>query len=69
MINNVILAGKFNGFDDENRILLKMESLENRQNINLNIPNDLKDKIVNSIKENDVIGIKGYIELFVSTFY
>ena len=63
MINNVILAGKFNGFDDENRILLKMESLENRQIIKVNIPNDLKDKIVNFIKENDVIGIKGYIEL------
>lgn len=63
MINNVILAGRFNGFDGDNKILLKMESLENHQIGKINIPYDLKDKIVNFIKENDVIGVKGYVEI------
>lgn len=63
MINNVILAGHFKGFSDNNKLLLKMENLENHQIIKIDITNGLKDKIANFIKENDFVGIKGYIEL------
>lgn len=63
MINNVILTGRFKGFNDDNQLLLKIENLENHQIVKIDITSDLKDKIVDFIKEEDIVGIKGYIEL------
>ena len=63
MINNVILTGRFKGFSNDNKLLLKMENLENHQIVKIDIADGLKDKIVEFIKENDVVGIKGYVEL------
>ena len=63
MINNVILTGHFKGFSDDNKLLLKMENLENHKIVKIDIADGLKDKIVEFIRENDVVGIKGYVEL------
>ena len=63
MINNVILTGRFKGFNDDNQLLLKIENLENHQIVKIDITSDLKDKIVDFIKEEGIVGIKGYIEL------
>ena len=35
MINNVILAGHFKGFSDNNKLLLKMENLAHHQIIKI----------------------------------
>ena len=63
MVNNVILTGNFKGFSDDNKILLKLETLENHQIVKIDIVDNLKDKIAELIKKDDVIGIKGHIEL------
>lgn len=63
MVNNVILTGNFKGFSDNNKILLKLETLENLQIVKINIVDNLKDKIAELIREDDVICIKGYIKL------
>ena len=56
MINNVILTGRFKGFNDDNQLLLKIEVLENHQIVKIDITSDLKDKIVDFIKEEDIVG-------------
>ena len=63
MINNVILAGRFKGFSDNYHLLLKIESLENHKIVKIDISSDLKEKITDFVKEDDIVGIKGYIEL------
>lgn len=63
MINNVILTGHFKGFSNDNKILLKLDKLVNHQTVKINIANDLKGKIKEFIKDDDIVGIKGYIEL------
>ncbi len=63
MINNFILTGHFKGFSNDDKILLKTENLGNHKIIKIDIANDLKDNIAKFIKENDFVGIKGYIEL------
>lgn len=63
MINNVILTGHFKGFSNDNKILLKLDKLVNHQTVKINIANDLKEKIKKFIKDDDIVGIKGYIEL------
>ena len=63
MINNVILIGHFKGFGDNDKLLLKTETLGTEQIIKINIASELKNKIESFIKDNDVIGIKGYIGL------
>ncbi len=63
MINNVILSGRFKGFNDDYHLLLKMENFENHKIVKIDISNDLKEKIIDFVKEDDIVGIKGYIEL------
>ena len=63
MINNVILTGRFKGFSDNYHLLLKMENLENHKIVKIDISSDLKEKIADFVKEGDIVGIKGYIEL------
>ena len=63
MVNNVILTGRFKGFSEDDKLLLKMNNSDNHQIIKINIADDLKDKIVKFIKEDDVVGIKGYMEI------
>lgn len=62
MINNVILTGCFKGFSDNYHLLLKMENLENQKIVKIDISSDLKEKIADFVKENDIVDIKGYIE-------
>jgi len=63
MVNNVILTGHFKGFSDDNKILLKMEPLESHQIVKIDIADNVKEKILEFIKEDDIVGIKGYIRL------
>ena len=43
--------------------MLKIDSLENNQVARINISEDLKEKLENWLKIDDVIGIKGYIDI------
>ena len=63
MINNVILTGHFKGFDNDDKLLLEIDSVNNYQNVKIDIESGLKDKIVNFIKKDDIVAIKGYIGL------
>lgn len=63
MINIVILTGHFKGFSNDNKILLKLDKLVNHQTVKIDITNNLKEKIEEFIKDDDIVGIKGYIEL------
>ena len=63
MINNVILTGHFKGFSDNDKLLLKIESFENHQIVKIDVASDLKEKILNYIKKDDIVAIKGYIGL------
>lgn len=63
MINGVVLTGRFFGFNDDGKLLLKVENLQNRQIVKIDISEDTKTKICKFINEKDIIGIKGYIEL------
>ena len=42
---------------------MKLETLENHQSVKIDIADSLKDKIAEFIREDDIVGIKGYIEL------
>lgn len=63
MVNNIILTGYFKGFNDDTKILLILETLENYQSVKIDIADSLKDKIAKFIRENDIVVIKVYIEL------
>ncbi len=62
MINNVVLSGCYKGFEDNN-LLLKIEGLENHQIVRIYINSSLKDELQKHLKINNLVGIKGYIEL------
>ena len=61
MINNVILTGHFKGFCDNDKLLLEIETFENHQIVKIDVASELKEKILNFIKEDDIVAIKGYI--------
>lgn len=62
MINSVVISGCYKGIElDE--LLLKVEELENHQIVRIYVSKELQDQITKHIKENDLMGIKGYIEL------
>lgn len=63
MINNVVLTGRFMGFNNDNDLLLKVDGLQNHQIVKIDISKELKVKLCEFVEENDIIGIKGYIEL------
>ena len=62
MTNTIILAGNYNGFDKNGKLLIKLERLKNNQIVKITIDDTLKNKITNFIRNNDVIGIVGNIE-------
>lgn len=63
MTNTIILTGNYNGFDKNGKLLIKLERLKNNQIVKITIDDTLKNKITNFIRNNDVIGIVGNIEL------
>ena len=62
MINNVVLSGCYKGFEDNN-LLLKIEGLENHQIVRIYINSSLKGELQKHLKIDNLVGIKGYIEL------
>lgn len=62
MVNNVVISGCFKGIEDE-ELLLKVEGLKNHQIVRINISKSFQKELNNYIKENDLISIKGYIEI------
>lgn len=62
MINSVVISGYYKGIEND-ELLLKVEGLENHQIVRIYVSKGLQDQITKHIKENDLIGIKGYIEL------
>lgn len=61
MVNSVVISGCFKCIENK-ELLLKVEGLENYQIIRINISKCFQKELDNYIKENDLIGIKGYIE-------
>ena len=62
MVNSVVISGCYKGIEND-ELLLKVEGLENHQIVRIYVSKGLRDEITKHIKENDLIGIKGYIEL------
>lgn len=62
MVNSVVISGCFKSIENK-ELLLKVEDLENHQIVRINISKGFKKELDNHIKENDLIGIKGYIEV------
>ena len=62
MVNSVVISGCFKGIENK-ELLLKVEVLENHQIVRINISKGFQKELDNYIKENDLIGIKGYIEV------
>lgn len=62
MVNSVVISGCFKGIENK-ELLLKVEGLENHQIVRINISKGFQKKLDNYIKGNDLIGIKGYIEV------
>lgn len=62
MINNIVLTGHYKGFDND-YLLLENDWIEKHQIFKVIIDNRLKDTISNSLKNDEAIGIKGYLEL------
>lgn len=62
MINNIVLTGYFIGFENDN-LLLKIDSCENHQIVKILINKLIRKEIKKRFKVNDLIGIKGYIEI------
>ena len=62
MVNSVVISGCFKGIEGE-ELLLKVEGLENHQIVRINISKGFQKELNNYIKENDLISIKGYIEI------
>lgn len=61
-INNIVLTGYFIGFENDN-LLLKIDSCENHQIVKILINKLIRKEIKERFKVNDLIGIKGYIEI------
>ena len=62
MVNSVVISGCFKGIEGE-ELLLKVEGLENHQIVRINISKGFQKELNSYIKENDLISIKGYIEI------
>lgn len=62
MINNIVLTGHYKGFDND-YLLLENDWIEKHQIFKVIIDNRLKNTISNSLKNDEAIGIKGYLEL------
>ena len=62
MVNDIIIAGNYIGFED-NVLLLKINNLNVSQIIRINIDKTLKMELEKHLKINDRIGIKGYIDI------
>ena len=62
VINNIVLTGHYKGFDND-YLLLENDWIEKHQIFKVIIDNRLKDTISNSLKNDEAIGIKGYLEL------
>lgn len=62
MINNIVLTGYFIGFENDN-LLLKIDSCENHQIVKILINKLIRKEIKKRFKVNNLIGIKGYIEI------
>jgi hypothetical protein len=63
MINSVVITGRFKRSKNNNELLLKIEGLENHQIVTIKTNSALSDKTKEYIMENDLVGIKGYIEI------
>lgn len=63
MINSIVLSGRFYGFNDDGKLLLKVDGLQNHQVVRIEITEELKAKLCEFVKEKDMIGVKGYIKL------
>lgn len=59
MVNNVVISGCFKGIEGEELLL----NLENHQIVRINISKVFQKELNSYIKENDLINIKGYIEI------
>ena len=62
MINNIVLIGYFIGFENDN-LLLKIDSCENHQIVKILINKLIRKEIKKRFKVNNLIGIKGYIDI------
>ena len=62
MVNSVVISGCFKYIQNK-ELLLKVEGLENHQIVIINISKGFQKELDNYIKENDLMGIKGYIEV------
>lgn len=62
IVNSIVISGCFKGIEGE-ELPLKVECLENHQIVRINISKDFQKELNNYIKENDLINIKGYIEI------
>ena len=62
MINNVVITGRFREIKN-NELFLKYEESEKNQLIRINIPKGLQEELSKYIMEDDIIGIKGYLEV------
>ena len=62
MVNSVVISGCFKGIENE-ELLLKVEGLENHQIVRIKISKGFWKELDSYIKENNLIGIKGYIEV------
>lgn len=62
MINNVVITGHFKIIKN-NELFLKFEESGKHQLIKINIPKDLQEELSKYIVEDDIIGIKGYLEV------
>lgn len=62
MVNSVVICGRYKGIEND-ELLLKVEDLENHQIVRINVSKEFQKELNKCIKENDLIGIKGYIEI------
>ena len=62
MINYVVITGHYKGFNNSN-LLLGTGKIGNQQIFKVTINEQLKDAISNNLKNDDIVGIKGYLEL------
>lgn len=63
MVNDVIISGTFLGFDSDNKLLLKIDDSNNEKILKVFVSNLLKRKLLNYLNVNNLIGIKGYIDI------
>lgn len=62
MVNSVVISRCFKGIEGE-ELFLKVEGLENHQIVRINILKGFQKELDKYIKKNNLISIKGYIEV------